>query len=165
MRDLPAVLDKLRRFDTPTICNVIELFEVRPRNQGFMDQRIRAAFAELPPMVGFACTAAFRSDQPPGKGDAYGSLQTQLEQFASLPGPGGSGISGPGRTGRWRDLRRSDVLDLQGLRFHRVDHQWRRSRSGTGARPGVSRVLRVRPSVPTPTVTSCTSDCPCVWAG
>ena len=85
--DLLATLEKLRRYDTPTICNVIELFEIRPRNQGFMDQRIRAAFAELPPMVGFACTAAFRSDQPPGQGDAYGSLQVQLEQFAELPGP------------------------------------------------------------------------------
>jgi 4-hydroxy-4-methyl-2-oxoglutarate aldolase len=87
MQDVPAVLEKLRQFDTPTLCNVIELFEVRPRNAGFMDQRIRAAFAEMPPMVGFACTASFRSDQPPGQGDAYGSLRAQLEQFAALPGP------------------------------------------------------------------------------
>jgi regulator of RNase E activity RraA len=87
MQDVAATLEKLRRYDTPTICNVIELFEVRPRNRGFMDQRIRAAFPELPPMVGCACTAAFRSDQPPGTGDAYGNLQTQLERFAELPGP------------------------------------------------------------------------------
>jgi regulator of RNase E activity RraA len=87
MNDITAILNKLRGYDTPTICNVIELFEVRPRNQGFMDQRIRAAFPELPPLVGFACTAAFRSDRPPGKGDAYGSLQAQLERFADLPGP------------------------------------------------------------------------------
>ena len=87
MSDVLATLEKLRRFDTPTICNVIELFEVRPRNQGFMDQRIRAAYPELPPMVGFACTAGFRSDRPPGQGDAYGSLQAQLERFATLPGP------------------------------------------------------------------------------
>ena len=38
-------------------------------------------------MVGFACTAAFRSDAPPAGGDAYGSIQAQLEQFAALPGP------------------------------------------------------------------------------
>jgi regulator of RNase E activity RraA len=86
MRDVTATLAKLRRYDTPTICNVIELFEVRPRNQGFMDSRIRAAFNDLPPMVGFACTAAFRSDRPPGTGDAYGSLEAQLERFAQLPG-------------------------------------------------------------------------------
>lgn len=80
-------LQALARFDTPTICNVIELFSCRPRNEGFMDSRIRAAFPELPPMVGFATTASFRSDSAPGKGDAYGSLETQLAAFGSLPGP------------------------------------------------------------------------------
>jgi regulator of RNase E activity RraA len=80
-------LRKLAQFDTPTICNVIELFDVRPRNTGYMDGRIRAVFPTLPPMVGFATTAAFRSDAPPGKGDAYGSLETQLATFADLPGP------------------------------------------------------------------------------
>lgn len=80
-------LKKLIRFDTPTICNLIELFDVRPRNRGYMDARIRSNFPEFPPVVGFACTAAFRSDAPPAGGDAYGSIQKQLEQFAALPGP------------------------------------------------------------------------------
>ena len=80
-------LSRLARFDTPTICNVIELFDIRPRNRGYMDGRIKANFPEFPPMVGFACTAAFRSDAPPAGGDAYGSIQAQLEQFAKLPGP------------------------------------------------------------------------------
>jgi len=83
----PATLAKLARFDTPTICNVIEFFEVRPRNAGYMDGRIRANYPELPPMVGFACTAAFRSDAPPRSGDAYGSVDRQLEAFAALGGP------------------------------------------------------------------------------
>jgi regulator of RNase E activity RraA len=81
------ILGRLAQFDTPTICNVIELFDVRPRNQGFMDQRIRSAFPELPPMVGFAATAAFRSDAPPVGGDAYGSLESQIEQVGQLSGP------------------------------------------------------------------------------
>ncbi|MBM4003773.1 MAG: RraA family protein [Planctomycetes bacterium] len=80
-------LRKLARFDSPTICNVIELFEVRPRNRGYMDGRVRANFPEMAPAVGYACTAAFRSDAPPASGDAYGSIQKQLEQFAQLPGP------------------------------------------------------------------------------
>lgn len=87
---MPATQETLRqlaRFDTPTICNVIELFDVRPRNRGYMDGRIKADFPEFPPMVGYACTAAFRSDAPPAGGDAYGSIQAQLEQFAKLPGP------------------------------------------------------------------------------
>ncbi|GIW94078.1 MAG: demethylmenaquinone methyltransferase [Pirellulaceae bacterium] len=82
------VLNRLAEFDTPTICNVIELFDVRPRDQGYMDQRVRACFPDLPPVVGFAAPAAFRSSLPPEKGDAYGSLEKQLEQLAALPGPG-----------------------------------------------------------------------------
>jgi 4-hydroxy-4-methyl-2-oxoglutarate aldolase len=85
---IPAqTLARLAKFDTPTICNVIELFDVLPRNRGFMDGRVRSNFPELPPMVGFAATASFRSDAPPCTGDAYGSIQKQLEQFAQLPGP------------------------------------------------------------------------------
>ena len=82
-----ATLDKLAKYDTPTICNVIELFDIRPRNTGYMDHRVRSNFPELPPMVGFASTAQFRSDAPPVGGDAYGSIQKQLEMFADLPGP------------------------------------------------------------------------------
>ncbi len=80
-------LRKLGQFDTPTICNVIELFDVRSRTAGYMDQSIKAAFPEMPPMVGFACTAAFRSSAPPAKGDAYGSMEQQVELFAKLGGP------------------------------------------------------------------------------
>jgi 4-hydroxy-4-methyl-2-oxoglutarate aldolase len=80
-------LKKLATFDTPTICNAIELFDVRPRHYGFMNGSIRSNFPEMPPMVGFASTAAFRSSAFPGKGDAYGSMETQVEKFAELLGP------------------------------------------------------------------------------
>ena len=80
-------LDKLRRFDTPTICNVVELFDVRPRDAGYMDGRIRAGFPELEPMVGFASTAAFRSGAPPLGTDAYGNFDRQVDACADLPGP------------------------------------------------------------------------------
>lgn len=87
------LMARLQRFDTPTICNVIELFGIQPRELGFLDGRIRSAFPELPPMVGYAATAAFRSHQAPTPASggttatAYGSLDAQLEQFESLPGP------------------------------------------------------------------------------
>ena len=80
-------LDALAKFDTPTICNAIELFDIRPRDAGFMDGRIRADFPELPPMVGFASTAAFRSSAPPVGGGAYGDFSRQAKTFAELPGP------------------------------------------------------------------------------
>jgi 4-hydroxy-4-methyl-2-oxoglutarate aldolase len=83
----PAVLEKLRRFDTPTICNIIELFGVRPRTEGFMDDRIRAGFPTLPPMVGFASTATFRAAIPPHEGDAYQHLTVHIAHFEELSGP------------------------------------------------------------------------------
>ncbi len=83
----PQTLEELARFDTPTICNVIELFDVRPWNTGYLDGRIRAAFGDMGPMVGYAATASFRADAPPAEGDVYGSLAEQLELFTHLPGP------------------------------------------------------------------------------
>ncbi len=88
MSDFPiTLLDKLRTFDTPTICNVIELFEVRPRSAGYVDSRIRACFPDLPPIVGFASTATFRSSAPPPRGDLYMALAEQVESFTRLSGP------------------------------------------------------------------------------
>jgi regulator of RNase E activity RraA len=81
------VLHKLASFDTPTICNIIELFEVRPRNSGYMNGRITAAFPEMPPIVGYAATATFRADAPPRGNDVYGSMGDQVERFAELDGP------------------------------------------------------------------------------
>lgn len=77
----------LARVDTPTVCNVIELFDVRPRNSGYMDHRIKACFPELPPMVGYATTATFRSHAPARTGDAYASLEAQVERFSEVPAP------------------------------------------------------------------------------
>ncbi len=82
-----ADLDLLRRFDTPTICNVVELFDHRPRNTGYMDGRIQACYPKLPPMVGYASTATFRSAAPGRAGDVYSGLVEQVASFAELPGP------------------------------------------------------------------------------
>ncbi len=82
-----AVLEKLRKFDTPTICNVLELFDAMPRTTGYMDGRIQACYPSLPPMVGFASTATFRAAAPPRHGDIYAGLARQVEHLAATPGP------------------------------------------------------------------------------
>ena len=82
-----ADLELLAKFDTPTICNVIEIFQVQPQTAGYMDGRIRACFPEMPPMVGYASTATFRSAAAPAKGGSYGSLDGQVARFAELPQP------------------------------------------------------------------------------
>src|SRR5207249_6883934 len=83
----PDDLRLLAKYDTPTICNVIELLDARPRTAGFMDGRIRACFPKMPPMVGYASTATFRSAAAPARGGAYASLVEQVAHFAELPGP------------------------------------------------------------------------------
>ena len=83
----PETITKLRLFDTPTICNIIELFNIRSNNLGYMDQRIQACFPELPPMVGFAATATFRAGGPPLSGEGYFSLVDQVMRFEELSGP------------------------------------------------------------------------------
>lgn len=82
-----ADLELLRKYDTPTVCNVVELFDVHSRTAGYMDGRIKACYPSLPPMVGFASTATFRSAAPPRSGNVYSGLGDQVASFASLPGP------------------------------------------------------------------------------
>lgn len=83
---MPIDLKALAQFDTPTICNTVELFEVRPRSAGYMDGRIRACFPEMPCIVGYAATATMRCALPRREGDVYGSLDEQVARFAELPG-------------------------------------------------------------------------------
>src|SRR5258706_3232325 len=82
-----ADLKLLAQYDTPTISNVIELFEIRPRSAGYMDSRIRACFPEMPPIIGFASTATMRTAHAPTGGEVYSSLDEQVARFAGLPGP------------------------------------------------------------------------------
>jgi len=82
-----AVLDQLRKYDTPTICNVVELFDLRSRVAGYTDARLQACYPKLPPMVGYASTATFRSAEAPRAGDVYAGLAEQVASFANLPQP------------------------------------------------------------------------------
>jgi regulator of RNase E activity RraA len=87
-RDPELWFERLRRFDTPTVCNAIELFEARPRSTGFMDGSIKALFPELGPIVGFASTATFRSADAAGAGEAYSNIGLQVERMEKeLPRP------------------------------------------------------------------------------
>ncbi len=83
----PAWLADLIKYDTPTVCNVVELWDLRPRSTGYMNGSIQACFPEMPPMVGYAMTTTFRSYAPPRTGDSYGGMSQQVELFAELPGP------------------------------------------------------------------------------
>ena len=66
MSQLPdaADLHSLREFDTPTICNALELVVPALRATGFTRRPLVAAFPKLKPVVAFARTALIRSREP-----------------------------------------------------------------------------------------------------
>ena len=80
----PSVLEALRRYDTPTVSNAIETFNVRPWDTGFMSWEIRCLFPELAPMVAYAATCSIRA-----RGEhAPQQDQSELWQHVlSIPGP------------------------------------------------------------------------------
>ncbi|MFO1350806.1 MAG: RraA family protein [Gammaproteobacteria bacterium] len=60
-----ADLGALRRFDTPTICNAIELVAPARRVIGFTSKPFVCLDVSLPPMVGYARTATIRALEQP----------------------------------------------------------------------------------------------------
>ena len=133
-------LAALAKFDTPTICNTIELFEVRPRTAGYMDGRVRACFPEMAPAVGYAATATMRcAAAAPGRrrlrfaGRAGGA-------FRRTGRAAHGGIPGSGRPTGGGHLRRDHVHHLPGVRRRGTGHLGRGARCGPGAAPRVSRL-------------------------
>ena len=51
--DTRSLFEHLRRFDTPTIANALEIARGQRTVTGFTRQTLIAAFPQLPPIVGF----------------------------------------------------------------------------------------------------------------
>ena len=47
---------ELQSFDTPTVCNLIEIVAPERRGAGYTTSHLHCPFPDLPPMVGFAKT-------------------------------------------------------------------------------------------------------------
>ncbi len=81
----PEQIDALRRYNTPTVANAIEVFDVRHRHLGFLPHQIRCLLPHLGPIVGYAVTSQTRSawTDPfePDRSSDY------LRYVASQPGP------------------------------------------------------------------------------
>ncbi len=60
-----SVLDALKRYDTPTICNAMEIVAPERRLYGFTVRPLVCPFPDLPPIVGYARTATIRAAQTP----------------------------------------------------------------------------------------------------
>ncbi len=60
-----ADLDALRAWDTPTICNGLEIVAPERRALGFTIEPVVVVDRKLPPIVGLARTAMIRAKEPP----------------------------------------------------------------------------------------------------
>jgi 4-hydroxy-4-methyl-2-oxoglutarate aldolase len=61
-------LAALQKITTPTIANALEVFNMQPRNVGFMTPDIRCILPELGIMVGYAVTCKIVAEQPAAPG-------------------------------------------------------------------------------------------------
>lgn len=59
-------MDALLAWPTPAIANAIELFDIRPRNEGFMLPEIKCQFPNMKPVIGYAVTGVISADSPHG---------------------------------------------------------------------------------------------------
>ncbi len=56
-----TVLEELQAYNSPSLSNGIETFDIRPRDEGFADPTVRCMFPELGARVGYAATATIRA--------------------------------------------------------------------------------------------------------
>jgi 4-hydroxy-4-methyl-2-oxoglutarate aldolase len=80
-------LEELRRFNTPTISNAIELFNIRQRHLGFLPHAIRCLFPDLGPIVGYAVTSQTRAAFSAGAAAEPDLTSDYFRYVASVPGP------------------------------------------------------------------------------
>lgn len=121
-------LETLRQWDTPTICNGLELIVPDRRAIGFTTVPLNAARSDLAPMVGVARTGLIRSQEPsraelPSREDWYEYVEAQnlptivvLQDIDHRPGFGafwgevqsavhaGLGVLGCVTNGAYRDV-------------------------------------------------------------
>lgn len=84
-----ADLDRLTAWDTPTICNALEITNPERRATGFTTGIMVCAFPELKPICGFARTATIRAVSPAVRSAAenLATRQAYYEYVAAKPGP------------------------------------------------------------------------------
>ena len=85
--DHRAFLEHLGKFDTPTICNALEVVLGGRLTSGFTRQRLIAAFPKLPPIVCFARTATVRCSVPFDPVGRKEKLLAYYEHLAAPPQP------------------------------------------------------------------------------
>jgi len=83
----PDILEFLRKTDTCTVSNAIETFNVRMRNEGYIQDAARCLFPDMPPIAGYAVTGRIRTGAPPVSHVCYYQNIQWWEYMATIPGP------------------------------------------------------------------------------
>ena len=85
----PAALEALRAWDTPTICNALELVVPHRRATGFTVEHLHCLDPALKPVTGYARTATYRSVEPSPlpPNAAKAKRAAYYEYVAAEPGP------------------------------------------------------------------------------
>jgi len=84
---LPEHIEALRGFDSCSISNAIEVLNVRPRNEGYIQGTCQCMFPNLPPVVGHAVTGRMRSASHPVHGHVYYDHLEWWRFVESVPAP------------------------------------------------------------------------------
>lgn len=61
------ILDRLRKVDTPTVCNAIEVAQGKRGFDGFTRGTMQCSAPDAPPIVGYALTATIAAVNPPAE--------------------------------------------------------------------------------------------------
>lgn len=80
-------MDALRGLDACSVEDAIETFDLRARNTGFANSKIRCLFEDLPPIVGYAATARLRSGDRPMSGQSYHDRTEWWNSILEVPTP------------------------------------------------------------------------------
>lgn len=83
----PALVEQYRQFDSASVSNAIETFDVRLRNEGFADGSLRCLFPDQPAVIGHAVTARIRSAAPPPVGLSYHDRTDWWNYIIGTPAP------------------------------------------------------------------------------
>lgn len=85
--DTQSLFEQLRKFDTPTICNALEIAVGGRFITGFTRQRLIACNPKLPPIVGYARTVTVRCSVPFDPAGRKERLQAYYDYLAQDPRP------------------------------------------------------------------------------
>jgi 4-hydroxy-4-methyl-2-oxoglutarate aldolase len=88
LKTVPAkTLEELRQLDTCTVSNAIEQFQIRTRNEGFVNGSVRCILPQLTPRVGYAVTARIRTSSTPIGKQWYFDRMDWWSYVTTIPAP------------------------------------------------------------------------------